>query len=270
MNSPITSFQREILDYYRAHGREFPWRKTTVPYGIVVSEIMLQQTQTERVAEKYPEFITVYPDFAALASAPLSSILGLWQGMGYNRRARHLKQIAEQVMTEYEGHLPEDVNLLMKLPGIGHATACSICAYAFNMPVVYIETNIRRVFIHRFFPGREKVEDKEILPLVEEALYRENPREWYNALMDWGVKIKKEGADPNRRSAGYSRQSPFKGSNRQIRGEIIRLLTRQEEYEETALLDSAPFPRDRVAYCLKQLEEEGFLCAENGVVRLEE
>ena len=263
----IAAFQQEVLQYYRAEGRKFPWRDTTDPYSILVSEIMLQQTQAERVIRRYPEFIAVYPDFHRLAAAPLSEILVLWQGLGYNRRAKGLKRIAEIVAAEHEGALPDTVPELIKLPGIGHATASSICAYAFNKPVVYIETNIRRVFIHRFFPGEGKVSDKDILPLVEASLYRKNPREWYNALMDYGVKIKKDFPDPNRRSSHYSRQSAFQGSNRQIRGRILRVLALRKEIEERELSEAVAFPAERVEYCLARLKEEGFLCAENGYIR---
>ncbi|MDD2473486.1 MAG: A/G-specific adenine glycosylase, partial [Methanoculleus sp.] len=160
-------FQDLILSHYRAHGRDLPWRQTTDPYRILVSEIMLQQTQVERVAVKYPEFIEQFPNFESLARAPKSEVLRVWQGMGYNRRAIALQKAAERVVEENGGRLPADVEALAALPGIGKATASAIVAYAFNMPVVYIETNIRRIFIHFFFQGREGVRDDAILPLVE-------------------------------------------------------------------------------------------------------
>ena len=179
-------FRDLILAHYRAHGRDLPWRQTTDPYRILVSEIMLQQTQVERVAVKYREFLERFPDFESLAHAPKSEVLLAWQGLGYNRRAIALQGAAQRVIEEYGGRLPADVETLATFPGIGKATAAAICAYAFNMPVVYIETNIRRIFIHFFFQDREGVRDDEILPLVERALDRENPREWYSALMEYG------------------------------------------------------------------------------------
>ncbi|HOF96277.1 MAG TPA: A/G-specific adenine glycosylase, partial [Methanoculleus sp.] len=220
----VRLFRALVLAHYRAHGRDLPWRQTTDPYRILVSEIMLQQTQVERVAVKYPEFIDRFPDFASLARAPQSDILLAWQGMGYNRRALALKRTAERVVDDYGGRLPADVETLATFPGIGRATAAAICAYAFNMPVAYIETNIRRVFIHFFFQDREDVRDDEILVLVEQTLDRENPREWYGALMDYGSILKKRTANPNRRSASYSRQSRFEGSDRQIRGRLLALV----------------------------------------------
>jgi endonuclease III len=176
-------FNKTILSYYQREGRDLAWRRTTDPYHIFVSEIMLQQTQIGRVTIKYPEFITTFPTFAALADAPLHQVLAVWQGMGYNRRAIALHKCAKQVMTTFGGELPRDVGTLVTLPGIGHATACSIGAFAFNMPVAFIETNIRRVFIHFFFPDRLSVTDREILPLVKQSLDTTNPRVWYWALM---------------------------------------------------------------------------------------
>ena len=147
----IRTFQRLIYRFYREHGRTFPWRRTRNPYHILVSEIMLQQTQTERVEEKYEQFLTHFPDFPSLAEAPLREILRVWRGLGYNRRAIALKNIASAVITEFHGNLPSCPEALISLPGIGRATACAICAFAFNKPVVFLETNIRRVFIHHFF-----------------------------------------------------------------------------------------------------------------------
>ncbi len=208
----ISEFQQMVMSYYEQHGRDMAWRHTSDPYQILVSEIMLQQTQVERVTLKFPEFIETFPDFTALAAATLAEVLAVWQGMGYNRRAVALQKCAVRVMTGYDGVLPADVDQLAAFPGIGRATASSIAAFGFNMPVIFIETNIRRVFIHFFFSGSETVNDSEILPLVERALYRANPRVWYWALMDLGSALKKTVSNPNRRSAHYTRQSSFEGS----------------------------------------------------------
>jgi A/G-specific adenine glycosylase len=257
-------FQDLILSHYRAHGRDLPWRQTTDPYRILVSEIMLQQTQVERVAVKYPEFIEQFPNFESLARAPKSEVLRVWQGMGYNRRAIALQKAAERVVEENGGRLPADVEALAALPGIGKATASAIVAYAFNMPVVYIETNIRRIFIHFFFQGREGVRDDAILPLVEQALYRENPREWYSALMDYGTILKKRTANPNRRSASYTRQSRFEGSDRQVRGRILALVLDEGAVtEEQVILRVCENP-GRVRKILGDLAREGFVAESEG------
>jgi len=257
-------FQDLILSHYRAHGRDLPWRQTTDPYRILVSEIMLQQTQVERVAVKYPEFIEQFPNFESLARAPKSEVLRVWQGMGYNRRAIALQKAAERVVEENGGRLPADVEALAALPGIGKATASAIVAYAFNMPVVYIETNIRRIFIHFFFQGREGVRDDAILPLVEQALYRENPGEWYSALMDYGTILKKRTANPNRRSASYTRQSRFEGSDRQVRGRILALVLDEGAVtEEQVILRVCENP-GRVRKILGDLAREGFVAESEG------
>jgi A/G-specific adenine glycosylase len=252
-------FQALVLNHYREHGRDLVWRKTTDPYCILVSEIMLQQTQVDRVALKYPAFIATFPDFSSLASAPLDAVLGAWQGMGYNRRAIALQKTAGRVVAEFDGNLPADVETLATFPGIGKATASSICAFAFNLPVIFIETNIRRVFIHFFFPDKEAVTDAELLPLVEAALFREDPRTWYNALMDFGTDLKTVVENPNRRSRHYSRQSAFEGSDRQIRGEILRVLLAEKQQTRAALISRFPDDPDRIIRILSSLETEGFI-----------
>ena len=255
----IPEFQRIVLSHYEKSGRTMPWRITPYPYPVLVSEIMLQQTQIERVMEKFPAFISAFPDFSSLAAAPLPDVLSAWQGLGYNRRALALRHCAEIVMSRYGGILPPDPGILSGFPGIGHATASSICAFAFNMPVVFIETNIRRVFIHYFFPGTGEVSDGEILPLVEQALYRENPRVWYWALMDLGTALKKSVPNPNRRSRHYARQSAFEGSDRQIRGMVLRLLLAEGEMTEDEVAGRCSVAKERVLKILAGLERDGFI-----------
>ena len=256
----IQAFQQMVLLHYKHYGRDMPWRNTTDPYQILVSEIMLQQTQVERVTAKFSEFIRVFPDFSTLAIAPLADILAVWQGMGYNRRAIALQKCAARVTSEYGGVLPADVDILATFPGIGKATASSIAAFAFNMPVVFIETNIRRVFIHFFFAENETVNDSDILPLAGKSLYHENPRIWYWALMDLGSALKKTVPNPNRRSVHYSRQSPFDGSDRKIRGSIIRIILDKKEVEEEELLFILNEDPTRVKKIISALVSEGFIC----------
>jgi len=267
----IAAFQKRVSGFYEKHGRhDMPWRHTDDPYRILVSEIMLQQTQVGRVTEKYPEFIAAFPDFAALARAPQSEVVAAWQGMGYNRRAISLKKCAEKVVSEYGGRLPRDPTVLATFPGIGPATASSICAFAFNAPVVFIETNIRRVFIHSFFPDEICVDDRAILPLVARALDNNHPREWYWALMDYGTALKKTVPNPNRRSTAYVRQAPFEGSDRRIRGRILTMLVgRSGVFEKQILADLGEEPV-RVQRILAALESEGFLVKNRGRYRLRE
>ena len=255
----ILAFQKMVLSHYEQFGRDMAWRNTTDPYQILVSEIMLQQTQVERVTIKFPDFIRAFPDFASLASAPLAHVLAAWQGLGYNRRAIALQKCAIRVMKEYDGVLPAEVDIIATFPGIGRATASSIAAFAFNMPVVFIETNIRRVFIHFFFTDTDTVSDAEILPLVEQALYRNNPRVWYWALMDLGSALKKTVPNPNRRSVHYTKQSPFEGSDRKIRGALLKLLLKNQYLVEDDMVVRFNEDPQRIRKILKTLEVEGFI-----------
>jgi len=257
--SSVGRFRKMVLSYYAEHGRDLAWRRTRDPYRILVSEIMLQQTQVERVQEKYPAFIASFPDFPSLAGAPLPEVLAVWQGMGYNRRAISLKKCALRVVGEYDGALPQDAEILETFPGIGRATAASICAFAFNMPVVFIETNIRRVFIHFFFGDRDGVDDSEILPVARLALYGEDPRTWYNALMDLGAALKKTTENPNRRSRHYTKQAAFEGSDRKIRGHILRLLLAEKQLTIKDLAGKCREDPARIARILDGLEAEGFI-----------
>jgi A/G-specific adenine glycosylase len=255
----VEEFRRIIYQYYAEHRRKMPWRVSRNPYHILVSEIMLQQTQVGRVLAKYEEFTSRFPDFDSVSKASLPEILGVWQGLGYNRRAIALQKICRLVVTEYGGVLPGSAETLQTFPGIGPATAGAICAFAFNQPTVFIETNIRRVFIHFFFPNKSEVKDEEILPLVEGTLDSRKPRTWYHALMDYGAMLKKEEHNPNRRSAHYTRQAPFQGSNREIRGLILKTLldkTELTEKELIRLMDKSP---QRVRPIITQLTNEGFL-----------
>ncbi len=255
----IRTFQNEIYSHYQEHGRNLPWRKTDDPYCILVSEIMLQQTQVQRVMEKYGNFIAEFPDFASLSKASLQKILSEWQGLGYNRRAIALKNIAHKVVDEFEDHLPPSVETLVTFPGIGEATAGAVTAFAYHQPTVFIETNIRRVFIHHFFHDREKVKDTEILPYVQKTLDTSNPREWYYALMDYGVMIKEKYENPNKRSAHYNRQSPFEGSNRQIRGMILRLLINESSVSLNDIAQRIQRDEKKIETILVQLVHEGFI-----------
>jgi A/G-specific adenine glycosylase len=259
----IPAFRQMVLSHYEQYGRDMAWRNTTDPYQILVSEIMLQQTQVDRVTTKFPEFLRAFPDFASLATAPLANVLTVWQGLGYNRRAIALQKCAIRVMNEYDGVLPADVDILATFPGIGRATASSIAAFAFNVPVVFIETNIRRVFIHFFFTDTDTVSDAEILPLVEQALYRNNPRVWYWALMDLGTALKKTVPNPNRRSVHYTQQSPFEGSDRKIRGTLLKLLLKYQFLEEEEIIGCVAEDPHRVQRMLGALEEEGFIKRRN-------
>ncbi|MDQ5890397.1 MAG: A/G-specific adenine glycosylase [Candidatus Dependentiae bacterium] len=221
----IVAFQETINAYYATHKRAFPWRDVSNPYYVLVSEIMLQQTQTYRVEPKFEQFIAQFPTINDLASAPLVTVLFAWQGLGYNRRAKFLHKAAQEIVAIHNGHVPAEVPHLQALSGLGYATASSVAAFAYNVPTVFIETNIRAVFLHFFFNGQDNIHDKQLMPLVTSALEGQDPRQWYYALMDYGVMLKKTHPNPSRKSKHHVKQSRFEGSDRQIRGAIIRVLT---------------------------------------------
>jgi len=255
----IKEFQAEVWRYYRLHRRNFPWRETRDPYRILVSEVMLQQTQVERALGKYCLFLKKFPSFARLAKANLREILTIWQGLGYNRRPLYLKKIAHSVEENYGGRLPQDPELLVKLPGIGRVTAGAICAFAWNKPAVFIETNIRRAFIHGFFPKKSRVRDIEIMKCAARALDRKNPREWHYALMDYGAMLGSLKENPNTRSAHYVRQSPFRGSARELRGKIVKLFTRSPSYTLLELAKALEKPPSLIERTLGGLIKEEFI-----------
>lgn len=266
-------FKKIVWAYYKAHGRHtLLWRTNThtrYPYRILVSEVMLQQTQVSRVIKKYPEFIRLFPDFRALAKAPTRAVLQAWSGLGYNRRALHLKHIADILMRDYGGRLPNDPITLRELPGIGVATAGSIAAFAFNKPAVFIETNIRRAFIHSFFPKKNTVNDDAIGKLVRETLDAKRPREWYYALMDYGAMLgEREKENPNTRSTGYRTQSPFAGSRRALRGKVLRFLLPRGKSTERTLVTELKEPIRRMREVLEALEREKFVVRTGSIVKL--
>ncbi|MCE5251419.1 A/G-specific adenine glycosylase [bacterium] len=262
----IHEFRDNIYHNYSLSPRIFPWRETTEPYHIVVSEFMLQQTQVERVITKYISFTEMFPDFTALAEASLLDVLRAWQGLGYNRRAQSLRETAIRVKRDYYGILPSEPEILETFPGIGRYTAGAIAAFAFDRPVVFIETNIRSVFIHSFFADCAGIKDSDIIPLIEITLDRENPRRWYYALMDYGAELKKTYKNPARKSAHYQKQSSFIGSNRQIRGAIIRSLTANSVLPAHELISGLGFEDERTMRILRLLEKEGLVKMENGEV----
>jgi A/G-specific adenine glycosylase len=260
----VRRFRETVRAWYRANGRSLPWRESRDPYAILVSEIMLQQTQVDRVRTKYTEFLGIFPDVAALARAPLEAVLTAWQGLGYNRRAVALKRCAETVAERWQGTLPPAVEELESLPGIGPYTARAIATFAFGRPTVFIETNIRTVFIHSFFHDRQGVHDREMLPLVARTLDCRNPRDWYYALMDYGVMLKKAHGNPGRRSAHHTRQSPFRGSNRELRSRILRAILAAPGIAEEELIVKLGEEPAKVRTNLDRLEQEGFIGSKDG------
>ena len=277
--------------------RDLPWRRTRDPYVIWLSEVMLQQTQVPRVLDRMPAWLERFADVRALARAGASDVLDAWQGMGYNRRALALHRAAQEIVDVWGGEFPQETRDLVSLPGIGPATAQGIRSFAFDLPGVYLETNVRTVFLHHYFPDVPAVPDRELVPLIEAACPAapgtdiadaapyavpqddaDTPRAWYYALLDYGAYLKKTLPNPSRRSAGYTRQSKFEGSRRQKRAHIVRMLlaardktpvgvTLAEAVAGVNELETAAgrgcVDAELIAGILADLEREGF-CRQDG------
>lgn len=266
----IKKFQDTVWNYYNTSGRHrLPWRKSINTYRVWVSEIMLQQTQVDRVVGFFNVWMKMFPTVKDLAQASQIDVLKQWKGLGYNSRAIRMKQTAQIITEQYKGKFPTDYNELQKLPGIGPYTAGAICAFVSNQPIVLIETNIRRVFIHHFFADANDIHDEDILKLVEKTIDKEKPRQWYWALMDYGsflgrtLNIKGKKYNPNVQSRHYTKQSKFQGSDREIRSNILKLLLENENKIESSNLkkEIKKFSTDneRIQKIINQMDKEGYL-----------
>jgi A/G-specific adenine glycosylase len=257
VNVDILEFQETIWQKGRELFRDMPWRTDTQPYYVMVSEIMLQQTQVDRVIPKFKAFIERFPAIEDLSKASLAEVLQMWSGLGYNRRAKFLHEAAQKIVKEFDGVFPETQAGLISLPGIGVNTSGAILAYSFNQPSIFIETNVRTVYFYHFFSEQEEVSDTELRIIVEATVDTEHPREWYWALMDYGTYLKRQGVRQNNKSRHYKKQSPLKGSIREVRGQILKALT-IAEFEERALREELNVD-ERFEPALVSLEKEGLI-----------
>lgn len=265
------AFKEFIWQQGRELYRDMPWRRDTRPYYVLVSELMLQQTQVARVIPKFEAFIDRFPSEQTLAEAGLDEVVQLWQGLGYNRRAQYLHRAVRMITDEFDGVWPQTQAALKQLPGVGENTAGAIAAYAFNQPAVYIETNIRTVFFHHFFEDvLDEIDDKAVRERVEATLDVESPREWYWALMDYGATLKQQGVHNNAQSRHYKKQAPLRGSVREVRGNIIALLVRQHDggVKRTSIERYSWGSDERLAPALEGLVREGLIVESSGVIRL--
>lgn len=262
------SFQSFIHYFYEQYGRhDLPWRLNHDPYRILVSEIMLQQTQVDRVIPKYLAFLARFPTVDALASASVADVIKSWQGLGYNRRGLNLQRAAQKICTDFSGVLPSTSLELQSLPGVGPYTAAAILAFAFNQPSFVIETNIRTVYIHHFFPDRYDVTDQEVLQKIAETVDHTQPRVWYSALMDYGSYLKSVLPNPTRRSTTYVKQSPFATSNRRLRGLIIKSLSEKPK-SLAELAELLTLSSEKVLEIAAILIKEGFIAQSGDTFQL--
>ena len=283
----LDAFRVLVLERGRELYRDLPWRRTRDPYGIWISEVMLQQTQTSRVDGRWQRWLERFPTPAALAAAAPADVLEEWQGLGYNRRALALHRAA-QAVAGLGGALPSETAALEALPGVGPATAAGSRAFAFDLPSVYLETNVRTVLLHELFPGEEGVSDRALVPILRDTCPRDasdpadDPRAWYYALLDYGAYLKRTVPNPSRRSAAHARQSRFEGSHRQKRAELLRVLlahrgepsgvTFEEIFSELASVEEKagrrPISAPEVEALLDELVREGFCQPVDGAWRV--
>lgn len=265
----IKKFQKIIWQFYRQNGRhDLPWRKNTSSYAVAVSEIMLQQTQVDRVIPFFKNWLKLFPNWKQLASAKQSDVLRAWKGLGYNSRALRLQKLSKEVVEKYNGRLPNNRSQLEALPGIGPYTAGAIRAFVFNEPEVFIETNIRRIFIHHFFKDQENISDVDIFEYVQQAVDKKDPRQWYWALMDYGSVLAKKIPNPNRKSKHYTKQSKFEGSDRQLRGKIIDVLLHNKKYSIQGLVKKLNERKVRIGKIVQILQKEGFIIVQKEIISL--
>jgi len=284
-------FRALVFAHAQKAGRhELPWRaslqtgKNANAYRILVSEIMLQQTQVDRVVPHYKAFVKKFPTIRALAHSSLGEVLKSWQGLGYNRRAKMLHEAAKKVVQEFGGKMPKEVETLESLPGIGPYTARAVAAFAYNTDVIFIETNIRTAIIHAFFSPSElkrkhtprtdmiyhisSISDAQIKEVLEKVYPTGRAREWYGALMDYGAYLKRSGVRLNALTKGYAKQSAFDGSLRQVRGGVLRRLS-EGGASHAALKKLFPVERSaQVTASLTALTQEGLIAKKGTTYRL--
>jgi A/G-specific adenine glycosylase len=251
----LAPFRTKVLAHGGGLYRDLPWRRTRDPYAIWISEVMLQQTQVVRVDGRWQRWVERFPTPDALASASSADVLEEWQGLGYNRRALSLWRAAREVSAA-GGQMPRDEAALLALPGIGPATAAGIRAFAYDLSGVYLETNVRTVFLHELFPDAHGVPDPTLVPLVRRTCPpdatdpSDDPRTWYYALLDYGADLKRRLPNPSRRSLTHVRQPRFEGSHRQKRAELVRILLAARD------LDGDGLDSDSLAEELSRVEGE--------------
>lgn len=262
LNRIKEEFNTCLKQYYKEKKRILPWRENINSYYIFVSEFMLQQTQVSRVINYFNSFIEKLPTFKALSQAPQSAILESWSGLGYNRRAMYLHQGAKIITEQYKEFIPDSVKILKKIKGIGEYTASALVTYSYNRPTLFVETNIRTVCFSIFeqYFSEEKISDKQLIELIEQIIDKENPREWYYAMMDLGTELKKILPKAHlKKSSSYQKQSLFVGSMRAIRGKIIKILTNNNQQKvirkELELLCND----QRADSCITNLIKEGLI-----------
>jgi len=261
----IKRFQKKIFLFYKKNKRDLPWRKTTDPYKILLSEIMLQQTQVKRVVVYYEKWIARWFTIHAFASAALPEVLQMWMGLGYNTRAINLHNTAKKIVDIFDGDVLRAMQQYKELPGIGKYTSQAVQIFSTNADLITVDTNIRRIFISEFdLP--ENISERDLWILAEQCLPVGKSRDWHNALMDYGalrLTAHKTGIRPT------TRQTQFEGSNRQIRAQILRHVLEKpmtgKELTQTLKID-----QERLEPILEKMINQHILLKKNNTYLLKE
>lgn len=265
----VSNFQKKVWDFYKDNKRELPWRNIADPYNVLVSESMLQQTQITRVLVKYTLFLDEFPTVESLAKSEIPQLLKIWQGLGYNRRALNLRRTAQTINQKFNNQIPLAYEELIKLPGIGDYTAKAVITFSTNTPQVFIETNIRSAIIYEFYRdiiSEKVISDKEIFGVLEQVNDLSSPREWNYALMDYGAYIKKTFGNPNKKSKSYAKQSKFKGSNRQLRGRILKELNSKEQLKIDTIYTLTDKNQREIESIINSLIKDGFIVKDGDTI----
>ncbi len=268
-NERIAALQRRILTWYAEHGRDLPWRHTTNPYRILVSEVMLQQTQVSRVVHKYAEFLTALPTLEALAAAPLAEVLRLWSGLGYNNRARRLQGCARAAVKHCApgpAELPRTLPELLALPGVGPYTGRAVLIFAHNDDLAAVDANVRRVLTVELELD-EDIGAAALQEAADAALPRGRSRDWHNALMDYGTAVHTSRATGLR---PRTRQSSFVGSRRWYRSQLLQACLREGPQRLSHLATRLDLPLAQVEELVELLERDGLLRRRGAAVEVAE
>lgn len=260
----IKAFQDKILTWYNNHKRDFPWRQTRDPYAILISEVMSQQTQINRVVLKYELWMRKFPTVEHLAKASVADVLAYWSGLGYNRRALNLKKTAEMIAKDFNGTFPKTEEELLALPGIGKYTARAILCFAFDQQVTVVDTNIRKVIITQF--GLDGSEN-ELQNIADQLLPNGKAYDWNQALMDYAAAVLKN------EKISIPKQSKFIGSHRYYRGQILKYLLKHKEviFDELGLAIKKEYTQAEKVWLEKLVQElidEGFITMTHQIIRL--
>lgn len=271
-------FNQILLDWHKDNYRDMPWRRTRDPYRILVSEIMLQQTQVDRVRTKYAEFLKAFPTVQALAKASLGEVLSAWSGLGYNRRAKYLHDCAKEVVRACGGKFPKNESELRKLPGIGPSTAAALMSFAFRGESPMIDTNIRRILVRVFF-GATIPSDKDLYAFATTLIIRGGGREWNYAMLDVGATLctarNHSPKCPFMKLHGEVRdfvykkpQTKFLDSRRSYRGKVLQLLAKERTISARALHKYIGKKIPEMDEILLDLKKEGLIVIKNGTIAL--